>query len=97
MKESTLQKKIKKALQKEGGFWVKVHGGPYQRVGLPDLIGCYKGKFIGIEVKVPGREDTLTKRQSRILRQIESEGGIAFMSTSVEMTMEKLREYGIGI
>lgn len=32
---------------------VKVHGGPYQDKGTPDLLACYKGFFVAIEVKTP--------------------------------------------
>jgi len=55
--ESRLVAKIVMGLEYEvGGWWVKIHGGPYQRAGLPDLIGCVKGLFFGLEVKLP-RED----------------------------------------
>ena len=29
-------------------FW-KEHGGPYGCSGIPDVICCYKGRFIGLE------------------------------------------------
>ena len=29
-------------------FW-KEHGGPYGTSGIPDIIICYKGRFIGME------------------------------------------------
>ena len=28
-------------------FW-KEHGGPYGCAGIPDIICCYKGRFIGL-------------------------------------------------
>lgn len=73
------------------GFYFKTHGGPFQKVGLPDIIGLHRGRFIGIEVKVPGREETLTKKQEQTLMQIQWAGGIAFMSTSPEDTLKKLK------
>ena len=33
-------------------FW-KEHGGPYGTSGVPDIICCYKGRFLGLEVKLP--------------------------------------------
>jgi|SRR6516164_1837088 hypothetical protein len=39
-----------------GGYWVKIHGSPFQRIGLPDLIGCCEGLFFGLEVKMPGED-----------------------------------------
>lgn len=93
MSESALVAKIKRALDKDRpGFWVKIHGGPFQLIGLPDLIGCYEGRFYGLEVKLPGKEDTLTPRQQYILDQIRQVGkGVAGMVTSVEQALSIVR------
>lgn len=58
--ESRLQKKIREALEAEfpDSWWVKIHGGPFQRSGIPDLLGCVDGLFFGFEVKRPGEEAT---------------------------------------
>ena len=29
----------------------KVHGSPFQHAGIPDIIGCIEGYFVGLEVK----------------------------------------------
>lgn len=34
----------------------KCHGGPFQIVGIPDIIGCIDGRFVAIEIKDPGRK-----------------------------------------
>ena len=34
-------------------FW-KESGGPYGTSGVPDIICCYKGRFLGLEAKLPG-------------------------------------------
>ena len=39
-------------------FW-KEHGGPYGVSGVPDIICCYKGRFLGLEAKLPGGRLTL--------------------------------------
>lgn len=74
------------------GFYFKTHGGLYQRVGLPDILGVHRGRFIGIEVKCPGKEDTLSKLQEKTLELINLYGGVGFMSTSPEDTNYKLKE-----
>lgn len=54
--EARLQRAIQKALKEAYGsdlFIFKVHGGPLMMAGLPDLIGCYKGRAFGLEVKTP--------------------------------------------
>ena len=74
------------------GFYFKTHGGLYQRIGLPDILGVHRGRFIGIEVKCPGKEDTLSKLQEKTLELINLYGGVGFMSTSPEDTNHKLKE-----
>lgn len=92
MKESTVVKNIKKALDKYfPGFYFKTHGGLFQIAGLPDLIGVHKGRFIGIEVKCPGKENNLTTKQQHIINKINLAGGIAFMATNPLQVIKKLK------
>lgn len=93
MLEKNVVNKIKQALEKEypNCFQFKSHGGKYQKIGLPDIIGCINGIFVGIEVKAPGLEDTLTKIQAENIQRIIMAGGIAFMSTSPEHTIKELK------
>ena len=62
MLERDIVAAIKKYLSSLGSdvfFW-KEHGGPYGCSGVPDVICCYKGRFIGLECKLPGgRLETL--------------------------------------
>lgn len=75
---------IKKYLITLGGdifFW-KEHGGPYSTSGIPDIICCYKGRFLGLEAKLPGGR--LTELQKCALRKINAAGGIALRVESVD-------------
>ena len=74
------------------GFYFKTHGGLYQKIGLPDILGVHRGRFIGIEVKCPGKEDTLTNLQEKNLALINLYGGVGFMSISPEDTESQLKE-----
>ena len=62
-------------------FW-KEHGGPYSTAGIPDIICCYRGRFLGLEAKLPGGR--LTELQKRALEKINRAGGIARRVESVE-------------
>ena len=62
-------------------FW-KEHGGPYGVSGVPDIICCYRGRFLGLEAKLPGGR--LTALQKRALERINRAGGIARRVESVE-------------
>lgn len=51
--------------------------------GSPDIIGIMSdGRFLGIEVKVPGNKPT--DEQSEFLEEIQKRGGIAFVAYSVD-------------
>ena len=62
-------------------FW-KEHGGPYGTSGIPDIICCYKSRFLGLEVKLP--DGKLTALQKRALDRINAAGGIARRVESVD-------------
>ena len=69
------------SLGSDGFFW-KEHGGPYGTSGVPDIISCYKGHFLGLEVKLPGGR--LTELQKRAIDKINRAGGIACRVESVD-------------
>ena len=62
-------------------FW-KEHGSVYGTNGVPDIICCYKGRFLGLECKLPGGR--LTELQKRAIEQINCAGGVACRVESVE-------------
>ncbi len=95
MTEAKLTKKCIEKLRKKGALAIKIHGGPHQPVGLPDIVGCYEGRFFGIEMKLPGKEKTLTEKQAKKLRDIEQAGGIARVCTTVEQCLEVLEDIDI--
>lgn len=77
-KETTLRQRIIKRLRaEEGGFWTHVHGNPFTPTGLPDIMGCWNGRFVGFEVKLPENPRGLTDKQKYTLEQISAAGGIA--------------------
>lgn len=84
MLEAELTRRIVRALRDRGAWAVKIHGGPHQARGLPDVMAVYRGHGVGLEVKRPGKESTLTKIQAATLRDIRSAGGAAIMVTSVD-------------
>ena len=62
-------------------FW-KEHGSVYGTNGVPDIICCYKGRFLGLECKLPGGR--LTKIQKRTIEKINRAGGVACRVERVE-------------
>lgn len=88
MNESKLTSNIIKALKTHGGFWLKIHGSASQTTGIPDILGCYRGRFVALEVKIPGRASTLSKRQRLMLTRIRQHGGTSAMITSTQDALE---------
>ncbi len=92
MTEAKLVTKIIKALKEKypKDVWWKIHGGPYQERGIPDIIGCHQGRFIGLEVKLPESKKGLTKYQERQIHLIFEAGGYATKVTSVKEALQKI-------
>ena len=51
------------------------HG--YGSSGVPDIVACLKGKFVGIECKANGGKPTAL--QLKNLRELSSAGGLAIL------------------
>jgi hypothetical protein len=69
-----------------GCFAWKEHGGMYGTAGLPDIICCYRGRFVGLEVKTP--DGKLSKLQEVTIAKIKAAKGEAFKVTSVKEVKE---------
>lgn len=80
--ETHLQKKIQKYLISKGCYEFKVHGSLYMKAGIPDIICCYKGKFIAIETKVG--KNKMSELQKIHKEQILYAGGIHILAYSLD-------------
>lgn len=70
-------------------FWFKVHGGWFQRAGLPDIVGVLNGRFVALEVKRPGNGPT--ELQTYTIEKLQAAGAVAEVVYSVEDTKVVLR------
>lgn len=75
--EKRFEEKVKTLLKNRGAWFLKTWGGGFQRSGVPDLLICYKGKFIGIELKA--EKGKVSELQNRELKQIRDSGGMGFV------------------
>lgn len=57
--------------------------------GGADLIGLYRGRFLAVEVKVPGQHPT--PEQRRFIDGVVKAGGIAGVARSVEDALALLK------
>jgi len=88
-KEQNYQKKIVKMLEARGAYIIKVITA--SKKGVPDIIGCYKGHFIAIEVKTPTTMNNVSPLQQYNLREINDRGGYAIVAWEVK-DVEKMLE-----
>lgn len=86
MRERDLVNKILARLRADhpDGLWVKLHGGPMQRAGLPDILGVVSGHAIALEVKLPGRPHEVTDLQQYTLDKLAKAGAIAAVVDDVD-------------
>ena len=85
--EAAVVRRITRVLDDRGAWWVKTTG--VSKVGCPDLLVCYRGCFIAIEVKrsppqsLGGKSSYgLTSKQKHELRKIRDAGGLAYVAYS---------------
>lgn len=76
--EKLFENKIKDYLKYKRAWLVKYWGGgQFTKVGVPDILICLKGHFVGVEVKAEtGRP---TPIQLATLKDIENAGGYAIL------------------
>ena len=78
---STPEKKVKAKvvahLKEMGAYYFYPVTGGYGSSGVPDIVGCHRGRFFGIECKAGKNKPT--KLQELNLKQIKAAGGIALV------------------
>lgn len=76
--EKQFETKVKKFLKTKECWSLKYWGGAsYTKSGVPDLLVCCNGHFLGVELKAPkGRPSDL---QIYNLREIDRSGGYAIL------------------
>jgi Holliday junction resolvase len=81
--ESSVTQRIVKYLKAQGAWQIKSTG--VSLVGCPDIICCYQGRFVALEVK---REKDgkygATSKQLHEIDRIRRAGGIAEVVSSVD-------------
>lgn len=90
--ESRLSRRIRIVLQSRypSIFIFKVWGSEYMMRGLPDLIGCYDGRFFGFEVKMPDKRKNVSASQVYVMSLIKRAGGITGVVCTANEAIEML-------
>jgi len=89
---ATPEKKVKQRavaqLKALGAYYFYPVTGGYGSSGVPDIVCCLAGRFIGIECKA-GKGKT-TELQDKNLREIRAAGGVALVVN--ELNVDQLTE-----
>lgn len=93
--EGKVKAQVRKILTSYGVYYFSPVTGGYGKSGVPDIIACYRGRFIAIECKAG--KGKLTDLQARELTLIFNAEGIPLVINEDNMaaltkTLEKLRE-----
>ena len=75
--EKKVKAKVVEILKGFGAYYFYASTGGYGASGVPDIICCYRGRFIGIECKA-GKGKT-TALQEKNIAQIIAQGGLAIV------------------
>lgn len=82
MKEQDIQRKIIKYLESVGAYVVKVVAS--NKSGTPDILACYRGIFLAIEVKRPETKTNVSELQEYNIKKIKEAGGVAIVSWDLD-------------
>lgn len=85
--EDRIEKDIEQYVCERGG--IAYHQNIKGRQGLSDLVACYKGYFIAIEVKRPGRSHVRVQ-QKLYADEVSDAGGIAMITDSLDFVAQVL-------
>ena len=97
-KQDTPERQVKRAIQDFlnlcGVFWYSNLAGIGGAPGLSDMTGIYRGRYLAIEVKAPGKRIKPGSNQERFLQNVHDQGGIAIECDGVPALVEGFRRYG---
>jgi len=94
--ERKVKKLVSKTLTALGAYYFYPVTSGYGTSGVPDIVGCYRGRFFGIECKANGNKPTALQQIN--LDKIAATGGIALVidEKNVASLKEIMEETHVG-
>lgn len=80
--EATITKRIQRMLKSRGAWQIKYFPGLYGTRGVPDLLVCYRGRFVALEVK--NAYGQVSDTQAIQMRKLREAGAYVETVRSVE-------------
>ena len=75
--EGKVKKKVQQILKDRGAYYFSPVTGGFGRSGVPDIVVCFHGRFVGIECKAGNNQPTALQQKN--LDDIEKAGGVALV------------------
>lgn len=88
--EGRVKDAIKKLLNARGIWYFMPSANGFGKVGVPDFICCWEGRFLAIEAKAPGKINNTTPNQKMRIEEINNSMGIAFAADDVKIVEDVL-------
>lgn len=90
--EAKVKRKVTQILKELGCYYFYPVTGGFGRSGVPDIIACYQGRFVGIECKAGKNKPTALQEKNLI--EIDIADGIALVVNEdnlpdLKMTLEQ--------
>jgi len=86
--ENDVKRELKKMLDEIGAFHFPASAGAFSIGGVSDRLACYKGRFVAIECKRPGRRGEknagLSGLQVLFGEKVKKAGGLFFVVDGLE-------------
>ena len=81
--EAKVKKKVVDQLKALGAYYFYPVTGGYGASGVPDIVGCYKGKFFAIECKAGKNKPTALQQKN--IDAIAAQGGAVWVVNEENM------------
>lgn len=75
--EKNFETKVKRYIEEKGGYQVKFFANRMTKKGVPDILSCINGYFVGVEVKGP--DGSPSDIQIYNVKKIRKAGGFAMV------------------
>jgi Holliday junction resolvase len=73
--EAKVKKAVTKILKDRGAYYFTPVTSGFGQSGVPDIVACFHGKFVGIECKAGKNQPTALQQKN--LDDIEKAGGVS--------------------
>ena len=89
--EAKVKKAVKEFLKSIGAWYYMPVSNGTGRVGCPDILVCWEGRFLAFETKAPGKRNRTTPNQDREIDGINRAHGLALVVDDVEQVKRAIR------